>query len=981
MFAAVQGGKTTFGELSAALFNVAPAAAAAGVSMEEINAGIATLTSSGVPTSVATTQLRAALTGLQRPSKDLDKIFKKLGFESAQVAIESKGLGFALDAVKKASGGNNGELQKLLGSVEAVSAANIIAGTGAGKFADELDRQAKSAGSTEKAFDTMQKTTAQQFQKVMVSLQNIAIRLGDALLPAVNAVLGAIESLLTWFNNLSEGTQTFIAIIAGIAAAIGPVLIVIGKLLTFLPALKVAFVALTGPIGLTIAAVAALGAAVYLIYDNWGSIKDWFSNLWSSIKITFLQFVDAHLAIASKLFGWIPGAEDMIGGLRTEIGTMIDGAKVEAEAKKVEQAAANAANEASNLKDGGEDATAALLAMGAEAPSAVDDVTSSLQDAVTQTSTLQSQINGILEQFSADVAQGERELAFLLRLDGKTALLNEIEATKTALSALANDTTISIDDQRVLDLQANLQLTQTKMNELNDAEYFASGLQMAFQNLNQEVGGLSGTKLKEVEDKLKNIRDFAKTPEDFTALAKLEIAIQDSTDLAIANEEALLGALDLADDDTRTFMAMDNLYLIFQNIDGKLTGQNAIQAKIDAVWQAVADGEVTVEQATELTSGLYDEWNKLNTASNAFGNRITEFAKTQFPNLYSAIDSAKTAVTSFRSAFKGDNEQTPMQNINDGLGAMLNAIRYAKSAMAEFGTVAGLALTGLQYLAPETALAISTTLQIMQELGVDVKGALDAAAKGLTNLLNLAGGGGGSLSNLHIIFNKIGYAINDTLSAITDFNFSPEILKNTFAAIKAEGGDFEDYIQELADKAGISFAEMLGAFTQEDILKMKLLGWAGLYDPETGDKANVSPELQAQIMARLAELQASDVDLSPEEIMDVLKSEFGSTALKTLGIAQMLGLPPLAKGGIVSGAMMALIGDNPHASSDPEIVSPLSKLKSMLVDPTLDAVSNMMGYGNGTTQVIYVNLDGRVLSQSVFENLPDVVRINNGSTF
>lgn len=321
-----------------------------------------------------------------------------------------------------------------------------------------------------------------------------------------------------------------------------------------------------------------------------------------------------------------------------------------------------------------------------------------------------------------------------------------------------------------------------------------------------------------------------------------------------------------------------------------------------------------------------------------------------------------------------------MQNINDGLGSVLDTIRYAKQAMNEFGAATGIALTALQYAAPEAALAISTTLSIMQELGVDVKGALDAAAEGLTKLLNLAGGGGTALGSLFNMFNQLGYAINDTLSAITDFNFSPSVLKDTFTAIKAEGGDFEDYIQALAEMAGISFGEMLAAFTQADIMKMKNLGWTGMYDPETGEKAEVSPELSAQILARLAELQAADAGFSAQEILDILKGEFGTTALKTLGIAQMLGLPALAQGGIVSGAMLAMIGDNAHASSDPEVVSPLSKLKAMLVDPTLDAVSNMMGYGNGTTQVIYVNLDGRVLSQSVFENLPDIVRINNGVT-
>jgi TP901 family phage tail tape measure protein len=215
LFAAVQGGKTTFAELSASLFNVAPAAAAAGVSFQEINAGIATLTASGTPTSVATTQLRAALTGLQRPSAELDEIFQQLGFDNAQLAIESEGLGFALDAVKQASGGSNGQLQKLLGSVEAVAAANVLAGTGAEKFNEELERQANSIGATDKAFDEVDKSRS--LERLQITFDNIKTTIGTAVLPLVEDfakiisedVAPAIQQFAEDFQNGQTPLNTF----------------------------------------------------------------------------------------------------------------------------------------------------------------------------------------------------------------------------------------------------------------------------------------------------------------------------------------------------------------------------------------------------------------------------------------------------------------------------------------------------------------------------------------------------------------------------------------------------------------------------------------------------------------------------------------------------------------------------------------------------------------------------------------------------
>lgn len=183
MFTAVKGGKTTFDELSKSLFNVAPAAAAAGVDFTEVNAALATLTAAGTPTSVATTQIRAALVGLQKPSEQMDAIFQKLGYTNAQTAVESKGLRFALDAVKKASKGNNGELQKLLGSSEAVAATNVLAATGAGKFADELRNQEKAAGAATKAFQQVNKGTERQFAKLTTNLRNVGLSIGQELLP------------------------------------------------------------------------------------------------------------------------------------------------------------------------------------------------------------------------------------------------------------------------------------------------------------------------------------------------------------------------------------------------------------------------------------------------------------------------------------------------------------------------------------------------------------------------------------------------------------------------------------------------------------------------------------------------------------------------------------------------------------------------------------------------------------------------------
>lgn len=296
LFTAVKGGKTTFEELSASLFNIAPAAAAANVDITEVNAAIATLTASGTPTKVATTQLRAALVGLQRPSEEMDAIFQKLGFANAQAAIESEGLAFALGAVSDAAAGDAGKLQTLLGSVEAVAAANVIAGTGAEKFSQEMENQANAIGATEAAFQEIEKSGSRSLERLFVSLQNLGSVFAEFLLPLVDKAVGFFQRLTDWFNNLSPAGQKVVGIAAGIAAALGPVLIVTGKvakafgpggsLLKGFDAAKTGFSKLTKFLAANpyVAIAAATVAIVALIVANWDEIVAFLSRVWDTIS-------------------------------------------------------------------------------------------------------------------------------------------------------------------------------------------------------------------------------------------------------------------------------------------------------------------------------------------------------------------------------------------------------------------------------------------------------------------------------------------------------------------------------------------------------------------------------------------------------------------------------------------------------------------------------------------------------------------------
>jgi TP901 family phage tail tape measure protein len=297
MFAAVKGGKTTFEELSASMFNVAPAAAAAGISFDEVNAAIATMTSAGVPTAQATTQIRAAMVGLQKPSEDLDAIFQDLGYNSAQTAIEEEGLAFALDAVKDASGGSNGKLQELLGSVEAVSAVNILAGTGAEKFASELERQSDAAGSVQDAFDEIDKSRVLERQGV--AFENMGIAIGNILLPAIEFLL----PILTSFTDWASENAGVVVVLAGVFAALAVAILAVNFAMNANPIVKVITY-----IALLVAGIILLVDWLVGLYGGWDKL---FEDLGKWIKGFSIAFEKALFEIG-QFFG---GIFDAIGAI------------------------------------------------------------------------------------------------------------------------------------------------------------------------------------------------------------------------------------------------------------------------------------------------------------------------------------------------------------------------------------------------------------------------------------------------------------------------------------------------------------------------------------------------------------------------------------------------------------------------------------------------------------------------------------------
>ena len=84
-------------------------------------------------------------------------------------------------------------------------------------------------GKTQEMAETMQNNLSGQLTILKSQLQELAISFGEILLPKIKQIVSWVQGVIDKLNAMDEKTKTTIIAVSLIAAAIGPVLIVLGK--------------------------------------------------------------------------------------------------------------------------------------------------------------------------------------------------------------------------------------------------------------------------------------------------------------------------------------------------------------------------------------------------------------------------------------------------------------------------------------------------------------------------------------------------------------------------------------------------------------------------------------------------------------------------------------------------------------------------------------------------------------------------------
>ena len=216
---------------------IGPTASAMGLSIEETGAAIGTLVNAGVDASTAGTSLTKALTTLAAEGMNGKQAIESLFNGSLSVAQ-----GFEI------FGDRAGKIIPILQK-------------SGESMAQLTQKQKEGSGAALKARSILESTAQGGFDKLMSSLEALAISFGNVLLPIVNKATEFLSGLASTMAGLDNNTKQVITQIGLVAAAIGP-------LLFLLPTIGGAIAAIASPIGLTIAAVALLATAIYMFADE-----------------------------------------------------------------------------------------------------------------------------------------------------------------------------------------------------------------------------------------------------------------------------------------------------------------------------------------------------------------------------------------------------------------------------------------------------------------------------------------------------------------------------------------------------------------------------------------------------------------------------------------------------------------------------------------------------------------------------------------
>lgn len=316
-------GKTTVAELSATMGKIIPTANSMGVSLDQLGAGYALMTSKGIATAETTTYMNSLLNELGKSGTKASEALKKgTGKTFQELTVGGYPLGDVLVMLEKEAKKSGVSLADMFGSAEAGKAALVLATDSGEAFNSLLEDMENSLGATDAAFEKVNNTTGNKLKQSLNEVKNSAINMGDTLAPITSMVAEGFSKITGMLSSLSSEQLKTIAVIgAGVVAlnlvlgAVSKVTNSISSVVKGIESIKTAFnslkkiglavkaFALANPATIIIAGIVALIATIVLLWNK----CEWFRELCYSLFEGLKQAWNATVQFFKSCWDWFVG--------------------------------------------------------------------------------------------------------------------------------------------------------------------------------------------------------------------------------------------------------------------------------------------------------------------------------------------------------------------------------------------------------------------------------------------------------------------------------------------------------------------------------------------------------------------------------------------------------------------------------------------------------------------------------------------------
>lgn len=227
-------GKTTVNELASSMGKIIPTASSMGVNLNNLCTVYAEMTKQGIATAEATTYANEMLNEIGDSGSTVAGILQQETGESfQQLMADGNSLGDVLQILKDYAERTGTNFNELWSSTSAGKAALAITNSGAEEFNNTLQTMATSTDVLGEGLDKLS-TPSAKAKKAMNQLKNDAMELGQVILESIAPIIeqsaAQIEAFTNWFSVLDPNIKQVIVVVLAMVAALGPVLIFVGKI-------------------------------------------------------------------------------------------------------------------------------------------------------------------------------------------------------------------------------------------------------------------------------------------------------------------------------------------------------------------------------------------------------------------------------------------------------------------------------------------------------------------------------------------------------------------------------------------------------------------------------------------------------------------------------------------------------------------------------------------------------------------------------